>query len=129
MYLVKTYLDRSNIHGIGVFAGEDIEAGKLIWQFQENFDRSWNQEEFQSLPEIAKAYVLRRGYVLNGSYCLGVDDDAFTNHSETPNMGEKGPNFTHFALKDIKKGEEITCDYRTFDNVWREKLNAATSNK
>ena len=30
MYRVKTYLDRSLINGIGVFAGEDIPAGTLI---------------------------------------------------------------------------------------------------
>ena len=33
MLLVKTYLDRSPIHGLGVYAAERIRKGTKIWRF------------------------------------------------------------------------------------------------
>jgi len=33
MFLVKTYLDKSKIRGIGLFADEFIPKGTLIWKF------------------------------------------------------------------------------------------------
>jgi SET domain-containing protein len=33
MLLVKTYLDKSAIHGLGVFAGEVIRKGAKVWRF------------------------------------------------------------------------------------------------
>lgn len=39
MLKVKTYLDKSDIHGIGVFADEDIEENQIIWKFDERFDK------------------------------------------------------------------------------------------
>jgi len=31
-------------------------------------------------------------------------------------------NTENLALRDLAAGEELTCDYRTFDADWREKL-------
>ncbi len=38
MLLIKTKLDLSKIHGIGLFAGEDIPKGTIIWRFNSLID-------------------------------------------------------------------------------------------
>ena len=38
MLLVRTYLDRSALHGIGVFAAELISATTVVWRFTPGFD-------------------------------------------------------------------------------------------
>jgi len=38
MLLIKTYLDKSPIHGIGVFAGEFIKKGTQVWEFNPLID-------------------------------------------------------------------------------------------
>ena len=38
MLKVKTYLDRSGIHGIGLFAGEKIKANQHVWAFHPMVD-------------------------------------------------------------------------------------------
>jgi len=45
------------------------------------------------------------------------------NHSDRPNVG-MNPSGTAdtVALRAIAAGEELTCDYRTFDLEWQEKL-------
>ena len=35
MLLVKTYLDKSPIAGIGLFAAEPIAAGTLVWKLSD----------------------------------------------------------------------------------------------
>ena len=35
MLLVRTYLDKSSIHGLGVFADQVIRKGTRIWTFVE----------------------------------------------------------------------------------------------
>jgi hypothetical protein len=36
------------------------------------------------------------------------------NHSDDPNTGQLNPD-VEIALRDIEVGEELTCNYRTFD--------------
>ncbi|HWL47120.1 MAG TPA: SET domain-containing protein-lysine N-methyltransferase, partial [Sphingomonadaceae bacterium] len=57
MLLVKTYLDRSPIHGLGVFAAEPIPKGTKIWRYVEGFDRSWSPRQFARLPKEAQEFV------------------------------------------------------------------------
>ena len=45
MLLVKTYLDRSPIHGLGVFAAEFIRKGTRVWRFVESFDRVYSDRK------------------------------------------------------------------------------------
>lgn len=112
MYLIKTYLDKSPIDGIGLFAGEDVPKGTLIWKFIPRFDQEWTPEEFEKLPDIAKTYLRKHGFFMGGKYFMGGDHDQFANHSDCPNIGPgNGLGDDYFALNDIKKGDEITCDY------------------
>ena len=54
MLLVKTYLDKSPIHGLGVFAAERIPRGAKIWRFVEGFDRCYTPKQFARLPKAAR---------------------------------------------------------------------------
>ena len=124
MYLVKTYLDKSGIHGIGVFAGEDISKGTVVWDFVEGIDRAYTQSEFDALPATARSYLEFYAFWDKGMIYKCGDHGCYTNHSDAPNTGNwpEPDSMSEVALRDIKKGEEITSDYRTFDEPSRENL-------
>ena len=113
MLLVKTYLDKSPIHGIGVFAGEDIRKGRKIWVFAEGYDRFYSPKQFAKLPKQARAFLNSYGYRVDGEVLFTVDNDRHINHSEEPNTYLRDGYV--LARVDIKKGTEITNDYREFD--------------
>jgi SET domain-containing protein len=113
MLLVKTYLDKSPIHGLGVFAGEFIRKGTKVWRFVEGFDRAYTPKQFARLPKPARDYLRQHAYRVDGEILYTIDNDHHMNHSDKPNT------FLHngyaIAARDIRKGEEITNDYREFD--------------
>ncbi len=113
MLLVKTYLDKSTIHGLGVFAGEYIRKGTKVWRFVEGFDRAWSPREFAKLPKQARTYVLRYGYRVDGEILLTADHDHHINHSHSANTCWRNGHIV--ACRDIAKGDEITNDYRMLD--------------
>ena len=113
MLLVKTYLDKSAIHGIGVFAAEAIRKGTKIWRFVEGFDRWYTAKQFARLPKAARDYIKHHGYRVDGEILLTADHDHHTNHSDKPNTYLR--NGYAIASRNIRKGEEITNDYREFD--------------
>jgi Proteins containing SET domain len=113
MLLVKTYLDKSAIHGLGVFAGEFIRKGKKIWRFVEGFDRVYSPRKFSKLPKAAKDFIQFHGYRVDGEILLTVDNDRHINHSDDANTFWR--NGYSIARRDIAKGAEITNDYREFD--------------
>lgn len=113
MLLVKTYLDRSPIHGLGVFAAEFIAKGTKIWRFVEGFDRCYTPKQFARLPKPARDFLKDYGYRVDGEIIFTVDNDHYINHSDDPNT------YLHngyaIARHSIRKGQEITNDYREFD--------------
>lgn len=112
MLLIPTYLAPSAVHGVGVFAAEDIPQGTLLWQFVPGLDLVIPAEMLASYPAEARKYVEEYGYedqYRPGAVVLSGDNARFINHSHTPNTySEKDE---AFALRDIAKGEEITCNY------------------
>ena len=116
MLLVKTYVDRSPIHGLGVFAAEHIRKGAKIWRFVEGFDRSFSPKAYARLPKAARDYIKQHGYKVDGEILLTVDHDHHMNHSDDPNTYLKSGYV--LARRAIRKGEEITNDYREFDAVY-----------
>ena len=115
MYVVKTYLDKSTIHGVGVFAGEDIPKGTVVWKLTKEVDRVWSREDVAALPEEAQTFIRRHGWVWRGKVYMSGDDGMMTNHSDDPNTITAVERETEIASRDIKKGEELTCNYRDFD--------------
>jgi SET domain-containing protein len=113
MLLVKTYLDRSPIHGIGVFAGENLRKGQKIWRFVEGFDRTFSPKQYARLPKQARDFLKFYGYRADGEILYTVDHDHHMNHSDDANtFWRAGYIVTNRA---IPKGAEITNNYREFD--------------
>jgi hypothetical protein len=113
MLLVKTYLDKSPIHGIGVFAGETIRKDAKIWRFVIGFDRFYSRKKFAKLPRPARDYIRLHGYQWKNEILLSMDYDTFMNHSDRPNTYFR--NGYVLARTTIRRGQEITNDYRAFE--------------
>jgi SET domain-containing protein len=125
MLQIKTYLDKSPIHGIGVFADEDIKKDQLIWKFDKQTDIALGDKESINcnIEEIQKQYPNYYIYFdlqFQQLIFLG-DNDRFTNHSDNPNT-ENDINGDVFALKEIKKGEELTLNYYDIDSFAKYRL-------
>jgi hypothetical protein len=114
--LVRTSVRQSPIHGLGVFAEEDIPDGTILWRFDPVLDRVIPEEELDGMPghlvdfiEVYSEYFPELGVLV-----LSGDNDRFTNHSDDPNTEvvlPNGPEALVRARRDIAAGEEITCDY------------------
>ena len=113
MLLVKTYIGKSKIHGVGVFAGEPIRKGAKIWRFVEGFDRCYTPKQFARLPKPARDFLKSYGYRVDDEILFTVDNDRHMNHSDKPNTFLRAGYV--IARRNIRKGEEITNDYREFD--------------
>lgn len=125
MILVKTRLDKSAIHGIGIFAVASIPKGTLIWVFNPEFDLVLAPDQVELLPEAAREQFLNYAYLSKktGRYVLCTDDARFFNHDASPNVTCKIPDnadsdeaLVCFAARDISVGEELTCNYSEFDD-------------
>lgn len=108
---VKLRLAQSPIHGVGVFALRDIVKGEKI--YADNMPEVYTlpHSQFRALhKEIRDLLIERWPQILDGSAFIYPDARmlAYMNHSSTPNYDPK----TDTALENIKKGEEVTEDYR-----------------
>ena len=85
MTYVPVYHHKSHIHGIGVFTPMNLKIGDVIGVSHAQYDEFW--------------YMTTHGYY---------------NHSENPNcIIETRDNINLIIAKvDIKRGEELTADYR-----------------
>ena len=121
MLLVPVRVDRSEIHGLGLFALKPLAAGTPVWRFEPGFDRRFSSDAFQSLPEPAQRHLQHYGYLdaVDGTWVLNGDLTIFMNHSPHPTTGAPplgpDPAIETIALTDLAAGQELTCDYRTFD--------------
>ena len=116
---------QSGIHGLGVFAVGDIPKDTLIWQFNPIIDRIIQKNEFDSLPRHAQDFVAHYSYQIDNFYVFCGDNGRYMNHSDTPNtLGLESPDEYGITVagRNIKAGEELTCDYREFDDDLSRKL-------
>jgi hypothetical protein len=113
MFIIKTYLARSIVHGNGVFAGEDLCERQPIWHFAPGLDLVVPFDVVASSPKAFQDYMEMYAYVsprVEGGVILSCDHAKFLNHSDDANTIIDGD--TTLARRAIHKGEEITCDYR-----------------
>ncbi len=121
MLRVKTKLGQSKIEGVGLFADEFIAAGTVTWQYDPEFDPSFDKEAVERIPEHVRDQFMKYSYFdhkLN-KYILCSDDQRFINHSNTPNILSTPAMDT--AKYDIQKGEELFCDYTHYEHDWFER--------
>ncbi|MCB2112379.1 MAG: SET domain-containing protein [Parvularculaceae bacterium] len=116
MFIINTYVSRSEIDGVGVFTAEDIEKGQPISKFDPDFDRLVPMETYANAPSYLKSFLDRYSFPHpDKPECLvfEVDNSRFMNHSLTPNT-DYSDFSSGIAIRDIKAGEELTCDYKNF---------------
>ncbi len=116
MLTVETYLDRSGVDGIGLFAARDIAEGEIIWRFHPETEIHYDEKDWRILRREIAAPCFRAmekyAYKHRGRYVLDLDDGRFMNHSASAaNVGGGDP---MTALRPIKRGEELLCDYSLF---------------
>lgn len=115
MIIVPAYLDKSPIHGFGVFAGEFIPKGAKVWEFNPLFDLRFSEEELNILFPSARQEIEHHLYQPEEGGLLYYESTMgkYMNHTRDPNV-----DFTEVgvgtATRDIQPGEELTCDYRHF---------------
>jgi SET domain-containing protein len=116
MLLVRTYLAPSPLHGIGIFASDDIPQGTLMWRLDPKVDTLFTDHELENLSAATRECLDEYIYQLPGFpfWILDGDHARHFNHSRTPTMRKHDTPFESYALRDIKKGEELTCDYRLY---------------
>jgi SET domain-containing protein len=113
MMLVRCYIGRSEIEGLGVFAAETIPAGTEVWRFTPGFDILISKENLANAPTPTREYFAHYAYEIAshpGHMALDCDDGRFMNHSPTPNLDFSVPGVAT-AIVTIPAHAEITCDY------------------
>ncbi len=113
----KYFLKGNSLSGYGIYAVENIHAGDIVFHGEETPHRlvskklvedTWDREEIQNFKKYAWPLSVDV-YVLWDENPL---EWAPQNHSCDPNTRFEGLNV--IAVKQIKKGEELTLDYATF---------------
>jgi SET domain-containing protein len=103
----KIKLKRTKKFGLAVFATKKIKKNEAIAQFDGKY-----------YPENAEWTKFINDHVIQCAPKLWRDSDGiakFINHSCEPNCGIKRK-FNVVAMRDIKKGEQITWDYEMTEN-------------
>jgi len=127
MMRVRTFLQKSDIAGIGLFAAAYIPKGTVTWIFDDGIDLILPIDVVEALPQVAKTQISHYGYIYfnTKSVTLCADDARFMNHSDNPNT--ESTDNGDIAIRDIEAGEEITCDYYKFDEDAVRKLGTSKS--
>lgn len=116
MLLVRVRLDRSPIHGLGVFADEAIAKGQAVWRFTPGLDLAIEPALLDGLAGPQREALLHYGYLdaRTKQFVLCCDDARFLNHSGTPSLATDFTDDRYGvdrAARDIAPGEELTVDY------------------
>ena len=111
----KTEVRQSSVHGKGVFAGRDLQAGELVMEYKgEIID--WEEAlrrhpHDPSQPNHTFYFHIDDGHVIDGAR-IG-NSARWINHSCTPNCEaeQDGQRVFIHALRDIAAGDELFYDY------------------
>ena len=106
-----------DIKGKGVYLLENVTKGTLLWT-DDLVTQIHKDDLVVMLSKMEKneaRVFLRQAFVLADKLdYLNVnpeDDGRYVNHSSEPNCGYASKAKPSVALRDIEKGEEITCNY------------------
>jgi SET domain-containing protein len=119
MIHVTYKLKVSDLHGIGLFAAQDIAKGELVYTASPTLDLNITQAQFDSLDQKEKHEVLWWGFFDQPSQMWHVDFDVskFINHSydATVTQNEAYDEAYLVASREIEVGEELTQNYLEFE--------------
>jgi SET domain-containing protein len=120
-YKVLARICRSRIHGIGVSAICDIKKGTYIF-YGDDEPLFWVQRRKvkRLTDEIKKLYedfCIIKGDLYGCPNNFNQLTPAwYLNHSKNPNVA-CDKDYKFYALRDIKKSEELTADYETYSDT------------
>lgn len=99
---------KSKIQGQGVFANRDFKKGEIVLRWN---PKVLTKKQANKLSEDEKNYLVIEG----GRYLFMQEPERYVNHSCDFNTFPK--NKCDVAIRDIKKGEEITSDYSQIESL------------
>lgn len=97
---------KSKIQGKGVFANKDFKKGEIVLRWN---PKKITKEEAEKLRIKQKHYL----YKERSKYFLMQSPEKYVNRSCDSNTAPK--NMCDVATKSIKKGEEITSNYKNIN--------------
>lgn len=112
---------KSSLHGLGLFAESDIKTGKQVIEYigdkvtkkegDKRADKQIKKAQKNKGNGMVYVFELDKKYDIDGGVARNYA--RFINHSCDPNceVDGKGLKLWIFALRDIKKGEELSYDY------------------
>lgn len=108
----------SRVHGVGVVAIREIPEGELVFSGESEKVVWMSRAAVRRLPPAIRSLYEDFGMIWGEK--IGVPPTLnmlsvgwYLNHSDRPNV-EAGDDDRFRALRRIRKGEELTADYRTF---------------
>ena len=111
---MKAYkIKKSNIDNKGLYAAKNIKANKIVIHYKGKLVTKKEVEKNPKFDNDKAIYLfnVNNRYDLDGDF--EYNDARLINHSCNPNceVNGKGLKLWIFALRDIKKGEELSYDY------------------
>lgn len=120
MIHIKYKLEASPLHGVGMFAAEDIAKGALIYTPSPLLDVNLTEEQFDSLDPREQEEVRWWGFFDRTSQKWHVDFDVthFINHAVDAIVTQDESHAEAYlvAARDIRAGEELTQNYLEFES-------------
>ncbi len=103
--ITKNYkIKKSDINGQGLFALKNFKKGEKVYSYKKG--KIVNKSGIKSLSKIEKQHLDKIG---KDKFEIIEPPGCFINHSCNPNIYEEKR--IGCALRNIKKGEELTIDY------------------
>lgn len=119
MINIQYKIDKSKIHGVGIFTLEDLKKGQVVYTASPLLDVNITQEQFDSLDEKEKREIRYWGFwdEPNNVWHVDFDNSKFINHSFQPTLTQDSNHIDAYlvATRDVKKGEELTQNYLEFE--------------
>lgn len=117
MLTIPVEIRKSEIHGYGVFAVNDIRRGAVVWQFHPGLDRRISSLTVKYCEPQAQQFIRQRGYVnptTPEEIVLCIDESQFLNFpkpDQPANLelgGVQDGEHMLLAAVDIPAGDELT---------------------
>lgn len=112
----KTRVAPSPIHGRGLFATQDIEAGEIVAIKGGYIYEATDWATTRALLDSGEVQIGESFFIAPADRNEWEGAMLFTNHSCEPNIGVQGQ-IVFVAMRGIARGEELTHDWCTTDNM------------
>ena len=111
----RLHVAHSKIHGLGLFAGEDIDWGRRVIEYRgERLSSREAKRRQRFYDSIGFTCLIQFGDGFGIDGISGGNESRFINHSEKPNLGairEAKWRIVFYSLDDISQGDELTFNY------------------